>query len=306
MRARQRGVAVVTALLLTTLAVTIVASLFWRQQIAIRALENQRLQLQTQWVLRGTVDWARRVLREDARLSNVDHLGEDWAKPLPATKLDNYVDNGRAETDASVASASGAIVDAQSFYNLSNLAQNAIPNPKEVQVFQRLLAILQIDPKLAPGLALALAATQSGAAPAGATEGAPPQQAPLAHDDDLLSVPGFSREVIDKLKDFVVVLPTPTAINVNTAGPEVLAARMGKSTTEVAALIASRGQAYFRDDGDFENRAHGALVPGELELQSHYFLVNGKVRIERAGLEMQALIYRKNTGNTTVKWLREY
>ena len=42
---KYRGVAVVTALLLTTLAVTIVASLFWQQQVQVRSIENQRLQL---------------------------------------------------------------------------------------------------------------------------------------------------------------------------------------------------------------------------------------------------------------------
>ena len=42
-RLRQRGVAVVTALLLTTLAVSIVGSLFWMQQVQVRSMENQRL-----------------------------------------------------------------------------------------------------------------------------------------------------------------------------------------------------------------------------------------------------------------------
>ncbi len=46
LRSRQRGVAVITALLLTTLAITIVASLFWQQQVQIRSIENQRAQLQ--------------------------------------------------------------------------------------------------------------------------------------------------------------------------------------------------------------------------------------------------------------------
>ena len=45
---RQRGIAVITALLLTTLAITIVASLFWQQQVQVRSIENQRLQLQKQ------------------------------------------------------------------------------------------------------------------------------------------------------------------------------------------------------------------------------------------------------------------
>ena len=75
-RTRQRGVAVVTALLLTTLAVTIVASLFWQQQVQVRSIENQRLQLQKQWILRGALDWARLILRENARLSQIRIAGE--------------------------------------------------------------------------------------------------------------------------------------------------------------------------------------------------------------------------------------
>ena len=78
----QRGVAVVTAMLLTTLAITIVASLFWQQQVQVRSIENQRLQLQKQWVLRGALDWARLILREDARYSLIDDLNEPWAVPL--------------------------------------------------------------------------------------------------------------------------------------------------------------------------------------------------------------------------------
>src|SRR3978361_2400528 len=95
-RMRQRGVAVVTALLLTTLAITIVASLFWQQQVQVRSIENQRLQLQKQWILRGALDWARLILREDARLTTADSLDEPWAVPLADTRLDQYVENGKA------------------------------------------------------------------------------------------------------------------------------------------------------------------------------------------------------------------
>src|SRR6476661_764333 len=110
---RQRGVAVVTALLLTTLAVTIVASLFWQQQVQVRAIENQRLQLQKEWILRGALDWARLILREDARDSQVDSLDEPWAVPLSETRLDQDVENGREAGKDSHATLSGQIVDAQ-------------------------------------------------------------------------------------------------------------------------------------------------------------------------------------------------
>src|ERR1700739_4350747 len=89
----QRGVAVITALLLTTLAITIVASLFWQQQVQVRSIENQRLQLQKQWYLRGALDYARLILREDARNSTIDYLGEPWSTPLEETRLDQFADS---------------------------------------------------------------------------------------------------------------------------------------------------------------------------------------------------------------------
>ena len=79
--ARERGVAVITALLLTTLAISIVASLFWQQQVQVRSMENQRLQLQTKWILRGAMDWATLVLRQDA-VGHVRVRGEVTARRL--------------------------------------------------------------------------------------------------------------------------------------------------------------------------------------------------------------------------------
>ncbi|MBW8898338.1 MAG: general secretion pathway protein GspK, partial [Massilia sp.] len=89
---RERGVAVITALLLTTLAISIVASLFWQQQVQVRSMENQRLHLQTKWILRGALDWATLVLFQDG----IDHstytsLDQVWATPLAETRLDQYV-----------------------------------------------------------------------------------------------------------------------------------------------------------------------------------------------------------------------
>ncbi len=74
-RTHQRGAAVVTALLMVTLAVVIVSGMLWRQQVQIRSIENQRLTAQAAWIERAAVDWARLILRDDQRRSNVDYLG---------------------------------------------------------------------------------------------------------------------------------------------------------------------------------------------------------------------------------------
>jgi general secretion pathway protein K len=154
---RQRGVAVITALLLTTLAITIVTSLFWQQQVQVRSIENQRLQLQKQWILRGALDWARLILRADRATSETDTLDEPWTVPLADTRLDQYVENGGADTDASDAVLSGSTIDAQSRYNLANLCWDKNANlcvkgkfnPAELAAFARLLSSVRLDPALA-------------------------------------------------------------------------------------------------------------------------------------------------------------
>jgi general secretion pathway protein K len=308
---RQRGVAVIIALLLTTLAITIVASLFWQQQVQVRSIENQRLQLQKQWILRGALDWASLILREDAKYSSVDTLNEPWATPLAETRLDQYVENSHADDDIADATLSGSISDAQARYNLTNLCINGIINPVEVAVFAQMLGDANLAPSLAQATADAMAAAQKK--PAANSDNRNNQPDPLPMDltqtDDLLAVPGFSPGIVDRLKNLVIFLPRPTPVNVNTAPAEVLAAIIpALSLSDATALVANRETASFRDIPDFSNRLQGkplTVSANQLSVTTNYFLVNGKVRMSRAGLEVQALIER-NGANTKLIWIREH
>jgi len=344
--AAQRGVAVITALLLTTLAITIVASLFWQQQVQVRSIENQRLQLQKQWILRGALDYARLVLREDARNSNVDYLGEPWSVPLEETRLDQYVDNNRDEEDASDATLSGNMIDAQSRLNLTNLCVGGVISQAQLTAFTRLLNNLGLSQSLAqatatmmqtaqkssgetPAAAAAAAAIASAATAAanapGATltpttssttalsgalptagSGATTEPLGLTQRDDLLAVPGFTPEILAKIKDFVVVLPTPTPVNVNTAPAEVLSAIIPSLERGDANSIVAR-RTYFNSIADFTSKLGGsapAIAASTIDVKTNYFLVNGKVRLSRAALDVQSLIQRNGT-NTAVIWTRQ-
>jgi general secretion pathway protein K len=261
---RQRGVAVVTALLLTTLAVTIVASLFWQQQVQVRSMENQRLQLQTRWILRGALDLSRLILNQDVIDSPLfTQLNGVWATPLEETRLDDYVERERLQGENFNATLSGRMTDAQARYNLANLADNGKVNAEQVAVFQRLLSNLRLDSGLAQGVAeLVLksqslsAAQQAGGGPGGGTgtaggatgsggttgttgtggttgttattgtaSGGGSEPLGLVRAEDLLAVSGFSPPAIDQLRDYVIVLPVrATAVNVNTAPAELLSA----------------------------------------------------------------------------------
>jgi general secretion pathway protein K len=159
---RERGVAVITALLLTTLAIAIVASLFWQQQVQVRTMENQRLHLQTKWILRGALDWATLVLRQDGYdHPNMTTQDQVWATPLAETRLDQYIERERVEGEAYDATLSGNIMDACSRYNLRNLADHRQVDLEQQHVLQRLFQNLQIDPQLAERAAQFVAAGQT-------------------------------------------------------------------------------------------------------------------------------------------------
>ncbi|QRX82385.1 type II secretion system minor pseudopilin GspK [Glaciimonas sp. PAMC28666] len=322
---RQEGVAIITALLITALAVTIVSSLFWQQQVQVRSIENQRLQLQKEWVLRGALDWAGAILRGDAnRSSNVDYLGQPWSIPLAETRLNNYLDENQTsgsseDNEAGEVTLSGQIIDAQSRYNLTNLGSGGLVNPVELATFGRLLTTLHLPPDLASAVATAVANSVA------AVQSSKPQvtpavntgnstdiiSAPLIYIDDLLAVPGISPEMIRSLRNFVVVLPIVTPVNLNTASAEVLAACFdGLTSADAASLISSRTIAYFRDAADFSTRLPGnknisATSNAEpVAFSTNFFLVNGNVRMGRATSNTLSLIKRVSN-HSAVLWTKE-
>jgi general secretion pathway protein K len=358
-------VAVITALLLTTLAISIVASLFWQQQVQVRSMENQRLHLQTKWILRGALDWASLVLFQDGLdhrdFTALDHV---WATPLAETRLDQYIERERVEGENFEATLSGNIVDASSRYNLRNLADKGQPNAEQAEVFGRLLRNLQMDQQLAGRVAAFVAAGQplesatpeggqgSEGNPAGpggqGSEGNPAGQggqdgqggqggqgggvpttgtttARVARSsvagspikflavDDLLTVPGFTPVMVERLRPFVIVLPDVTPVNVNTAPAEVLAALVpNMSVSEANSLVVRRQRAAWRDMNYFQAEIGEGrpITPGSAGVRSDWFLVNSRIRLDRAALDAEALIHRYPTiiagGGTKVEWIRQY
>ena len=315
---KQRGVAVITALLLCTLAVSIVASLFWQQQVQVRSMENQRLQLQTKWILRGALDWARLVLQTAGQqsASGVTTLNDVWNTPLAETRLDQYIERERVEGEVFDATLSGRVIDASSRYNLRHLTRGQAPNPPHEKIYANLLRILQIDPALAKRTADYIRTTEPPP-PVPPGQSAPPaaKSIPVAikRVEDLLVIPGYTPEIIAKLREFVIVLPDTAAgvrqgVNVNTAPPEVLAAVIENFTlAEAQTLAESRKQAYFRDMSFFTARLTGKnpIDAATLTIGSEFFLVQSRIRLDRANLDSEALVERQIAGATTVVTIRQ-
>jgi general secretion pathway protein K len=304
----QRGVAVITALLLTTLAISIVASLFWQQQVQVRSMENQRLQLQTQWIERGALDWASLVLAQDAADNAQTTLTQVWSTPLAETRLDQYIERERMQGEQYDATLSGIMIDASSRYNLINLAQGGAPDEGNMAVFAKLLKNLQIDESLAKRTAQFVAASQGVPVPKDEANPPPdpavqPQQPKksavmkLVQLDDLLAIPGWTPALVEKLRPFAIVLPEPSPVNVNTAPPEVLASLSpALSMMEANSLVERRKQAPYKDIAQFQTEAMKGQQ-GDLGTQaavkSDWFLVESHIKLDRATLNVQALVSRK-------------
>ncbi|MYM69217.1 type II secretion system minor pseudopilin GspK [Pseudoduganella sp. FT55W] len=306
-RQRQRGVAVITALLLTTLAVTIVTSLFWLQQVQVRSMENQRLQLQTRWILRGALDLSRLILNQDFNDSPlVTQLNGIWATPLEETRLDDYVERERQQGENFNATLSGRMIDAQSRYNLANLAgAGKQPNTAEIEVFERLLNNLRLDSSLARGVADLVTNAQPTPAQQTTTT---TQPVGLVRVEDLLAVAGFTPQAVEQLRDYVIILPSATPLNVNTAPAELLSALVpGLSLSDAAAMVSTRKTVYYLNTGSFTgvSQMQGKKAGVSFSVRSDYFLAYSRVKLDRATLETQSLLKRAR-GYTTVEWIREY
>ena len=142
-RPRQRGAAVILALLTVALVAGLAAAAVGDLGVAMDQVTGRHDQAQARQLARGAVDWARNVLAEDARGSTVDHLGEAWAVQVPPTPVEE------GELAGDIREQSGRI-------NLNNLVQADGPDLGEMDQFLRLLAILGVGDSQALDLRAAL------------------------------------------------------------------------------------------------------------------------------------------------------
>jgi general secretion pathway protein K len=292
---RQAGTAIVMAMLVVALSVLLVSGAFERQSAIARQVENEVAYAQARMLLYGAVDWARVILREDARTSAVDHLGEPWATSLEQTRLDNEGDDP--------AYIQGAMQDAQARFNLRNVSGPNGLIASEVAVLARLLDIVGANAMLAEPLAMRIhTAVQPPPGPQGA-----PGVLPSTLADIELSDPAM-RDAMSRLAPFVTLLPEPSAINANTAAAEVLAARFDNlALSDARRLTASRDRAYFRDINEVLTRVAG-LRPtgsmGQLAVDTQYFLLDGVVEFRKAHVEAHVLLKREG-GRVEVVWMQD-
>ena len=303
MSARQQGVAIVLAMGVVALATMTATAIMITQSTWSRATELTADHVQAQALIQAGVDWSRAVLGDDRRANDVDHLGEPWALRLPPMP----VENGEL---------AGYIEDQQGLFNLNNLVQGGKANLTQIAHFQRLLSALGL-PTLLAGALVDWIDADSERQPQGGAEDEtylalqPPYLAanrPLTDVEELALVVGFNDGVRARLRPFVSALPTFTAVNVNTASPEVLAAVVdGLGLDGARAVVAQRQRAYFRSVDEFVRQLPpGLIVPtANISVSSDYFKATLRVTIGGAQARGVALLARANTGGwPTIAWCK--
>ena len=291
----ERGAAVVMAMLVVAATATLISGAFWRQSVLARQAENELSYAQAKWLMRGAVDWAGIILREDARSSSVDHLGEPWAVQLAETRLNQ--DDGHEPVYIA-----GSIRDEQARFNLRNLAGPKGVDARELAVLRRLLALVGGNEAAAAPIAARVLSSLAR------EDRSPQSEIGITSVDDLVGVGGLTQAVVERLRPFVTVLPQPTAINANTAPAVVLSARFENlSLADAQRLVASRDRSYFRDRADVLNRIGGLRLEAteqQVAVGTQFFSVDGTVTYRRARLRAQALIWRGGNRLETV-WVKE-
>jgi len=310
---KQRGVALITALLVAALVTVVAVAMASRQQLDIRRTGNMLEADQAYMYALAAESWVTQVLKEDKQKTQIDTLTEEWAMKLPPIPIEGGVITGSVE-------------DLQGRFNLNNLVgvnaggnaannnagNNGKPDQAQIKILQSLLAQVsfaeekvQLSPFVANRVADWIDANLNALAD-GAEDllylglDIPYRTANrlMASPSELAAVAGLSLRDVSALLPLVTALPVSTAVNVNTA-PEMVLLSLHKDITPRIAteLAAMRMNTAFETADEFVNKLKDdydiTLDKKRVSVSSEYFLVSSEAIIGRTTLRMYSLLERK-------------
>jgi general secretion pathway protein K len=293
----QRGAALLAAMLTVALVATFAAGALWQQWKSIEVEGAERQRTQARWLLTGALDWARVILREDARAGNAgapsDHLAEPWAVPLQEARLSSFLSALPDGTGASVDETklaqqvllSGQISDLQGRLNVTNLLQGEQLDAATVIAFQRLFDALGLPPAQLSLLTQGLAAAQRK------NEASPlmPQRV------SQLTWFGLTPQTLNILSPHITLLPTRTPINVNTASIQVLYASVpGMSLSDAQRLVQQRERQHWATLDAFQKALGRSInLSDAFSVSTKFFEVTGRLRMPQTVLQERSLVQRE-------------
>jgi general secretion pathway protein K len=329
---KQRGVALLIALVVLALAATLAAGMIWDISLDQRRTANLIQGDQAMQYALGAEAWSEQILRRDVETPSSSqtqqaggtqtgssvNLTQDWAMRLPPLPVQGGTVTGQMQ-------------DLQGLFNLNNLVGvQASPTAQGAAFsqFQRLLTALDLDPGIANAVLDWVNPGDQPRVPGGAKDetysrSQPPYltaERPMTSVSELLLVAGVTPDAYHKLAPYVCALPvatnpqtqtaprvspaaTPTLININTAPPMVLMSLapnidLGTATALSQTLAAHPIENTSELGTLWSQLTGGQRLPPGTGVTSDYFRLTVKVQIGSTHLTMYSLLFRNQTGGT--------
>ena len=300
---QQQGIALITILVMVALATILAATIAKRQ--ANTAENTAYLMRQNQSLLyaKSAEAFFLELLVDDANNAGaIDHLQENWAKPMPAFPVeDGFV--------------SGTLQDESGKFNLNSLVNDeGVPNPQAKLWFEKLLLRVGLPEKLSEAVIDWQDADDEISGTMGAEnsyyQGLP--QGYLAANskfhnvEELKLVRGFEDQKYLQIVDYVSALPaSDSKVNVNTAPAMLLASLDPKLDINAVEQALQKRQAnleHFSNINDLwatepfkqVNSDVQSQVNALLGVQSNYFKAKIEVLLSERKRQFSSDLVRKD------------
>lgn len=295
---KNKGVALITVMLILALATILAVSMTSRQQLDIHRSANVFNFEQTYQYVLGAEIWAKQILKRDGEDNKTDSFEDVWAKILPTLPIEGGKMGGQIE-------------DLQARFNINNLVQGGEPQALQVERFKRLLRNLVLNEEITLAIIDWLDFNEEmgflGAEDNEYLNLSPAYRAAnqsMQDVSELLLIKGLNFEAYEKLLPFICVLKSGSAINVNTASAEVLSSIVKDLTLEDAkSLVEERNKKKHNNLDEFLQ--HPLLKQKEiktegLSVSSNYFQLNSNAQVERISVEYSSILHRKDDGTVVL------
>ncbi|MDO5769582.1 MAG: type II secretion system minor pseudopilin GspK, partial [Psychrobacter sp.] len=241
----QRGVALLTILLLVVSITVVAGAMLASQKVAIRKSSLLFEQDQLLQDINAGEQLAVALISADSKLNDTDSSKDIWAQPIPPYPMGTHV-------------LTIEITDAASRFNINNLYHDGQADSAALAAFKRLLAQLNLPESIAVAVLdwqdpdsqvyedkgdEAVVYRDSGASTGINSNGSQVNIAnqPFVSIDQLIEVSGMTNERLAALRPYITAVPYYVPINVNTAEPPVLAAVVeGGSSEQMQAIVSGR------------------------------------------------------------------
>ena len=305
---RQRGVAMMVAILLVAFGTILAAAIGFKSAMAARRSTANMAVDQSLLIAEAAEALAAYALREDLKAGKtVDYPGEEWAQPLgpvevvPGVVLEAYVEDATGKFNLNSLVGADNKVDMIALQKLESLMEHVGVEPKWAPIIAD-----WIDPDTLP--------IEGGAEDSVYAAQTPPYRAAntfITSPSELLAMPEFGRDRYVKLAPYVTALPRDATINVCSAQPVLLDALVDPTHKEFSNND-PKEFAKQRESGCFPtaevyaqsfggpSSQEWAQVKDREKQTSNYFRITSIVTIGSAEFTLYSLLWRDTQGTSHV------